>query len=293
MFKIVYNLKKIAFFLTFMIASSVIAAAEIIDSGYCNNEHTCEWILSSEGNLSINGSGDMTSASWKNSEYAQTISYVDIQGIRNINTYAFSGLKNLKSANIGNSVTSIDHGAFENDHKLTDVVIGNSVKSISGYAFEEKKKKNLTISDHTTDIMTENKAFASYSIADLTITCVGDEESCATLKELLSHCKGVHNSIIDISSQMILAGKDDCSGIYVWDENTSSCNRRDKEQCDETAEFYYNGAFCDYRSPDGDISCIEGYVADRGFCYKRIYTMQEADRLTSNDNENLIEWIFE
>ncbi|MBR1399764.1 MAG: hypothetical protein IJ564_06305 [Alphaproteobacteria bacterium] len=43
-------------------------------------------------------------------------------------------------------------------------------------------------------------------------------------------------------------------------------------------------------------SCWEGYYpTNQGYCkiIKLRYTLPEADAATSNDNENMIEWIFE
>ena len=46
-----------------------------------------------------------------------------------------------------------------------------------------------------------------------------------------------------------------------------------------------------------DKKCMEckspDYKLDYGYCYRVRYTLPEADELTSNDNENMIEWIFE
>ena len=46
-----------------------------------------------------------------------------------------------------------------------------------------------------------------------------------------------------------------------------------------------------------DKKCMEckspDYKLDYGYCYRIRYTIPEADELTSNDNENMIEWIFE
>ena len=40
-------------------------------------------------------------------------------------------------------------------------------------------------------------------------------------------------------------------------------------------------------------SCYTGYTSYYGFCTRTRYTLPEADEATSNDNENMIEWIFE
>ena len=40
-------------------------------------------------------------------------------------------------------------------------------------------------------------------------------------------------------------------------------------------------------------SCYTGYTSYYGFCTRKRYTLPEADAATSDDNENMIEWIFE
>ena len=40
-------------------------------------------------------------------------------------------------------------------------------------------------------------------------------------------------------------------------------------------------------------SCYTGYTSYYGFCSRTRYTLPEADAATSDDNENMIEWIFE
>ena len=40
-------------------------------------------------------------------------------------------------------------------------------------------------------------------------------------------------------------------------------------------------------------SCYSGYTSYYGYCYRTRYTLPEADEATSDDNENMIEWIFE
>ncbi len=42
------------------------------------------------------------------------------------------------------------------------------------------------------------------------------------------------------------------------------------------------------------VGCMDGYDLSDGICAPKLrYTLPEADAATSNDNENMIEWIFE
>ena len=51
---------------------------------------------------------------------------------------------------------------------------------------------------------------------------------------------------------------------------------------------------CDFWSSEGCSKCTNSnYSLEYGYCYRKRYTIQEADAATSDDNENMIEWIFE
>ena len=51
---------------------------------------------------------------------------------------------------------------------------------------------------------------------------------------------------------------------------------------------------CDFWSSEGCSKCTNSnYSLEYGYCYRKRYTLPEADAATSNDNENMIEWIFE
>ncbi len=108
-------------------------------NGTCGENLTWEFDESC-GTLTINGSGDMTDYSHKDSvpwyNYRSFIKNVNIsEGITNIGDRAFDNYADLTSVSIGNSVTSIGSSAFYNCVNLTEVTIPNSVTNISENAF--------------------------------------------------------------------------------------------------------------------------------------------------------------
>ena len=83
---------------------------------------------------------------------------------------------------------------------------------------------------------------------------------------------------------------------YSCDKSTGSCGT--------CAEYLKVGMGCvsdcgsgylgkEGRCIDADLGCGAEYSESYGYCYRVRYTLPEADKATSNDNENMIEWIFE
>lgn len=88
-----------------MLLCSVGASAETLASGSCGENLT--WTLTEEGELIIEGIGEMTSTPWQDS-YSLNIKKVTInEGVSSIGNYAFNGCSNLTSIDIPESVESI------------------------------------------------------------------------------------------------------------------------------------------------------------------------------------------
>lgn len=105
---------------------------EIIAGGYCgseNNYSSVIWNLSSNGQLSISGKGDMA-------DYAGNDYVYEIAGWTN-NTPWGEFIENCKTLYIGEGVTSIGEAAFAGMSGLSGkLVIPKSVTEIKNYAFE-------------------------------------------------------------------------------------------------------------------------------------------------------------
>lgn len=98
----------------------------IYDSGSCGDE--VQWTLSSDGLLSITGSGDMTNYNDNSEEappwnmHGKSIKEVEItEGITSIGDNAFKGCSELSVVDIPSSVVSIGNGAFEGCDKVQQV----------------------------------------------------------------------------------------------------------------------------------------------------------------------------
>ncbi len=110
-------------------------------SGTCGAQgDNLTWTLYENGQLVINGEGDMKDYSFKESapwdQYNESISEVLIcDGVTTIGYCAFCDCDNLISITIPNSVTNIGGYAFEYCDSLTSVTIPDSVTIIGDYAF--------------------------------------------------------------------------------------------------------------------------------------------------------------
>ena len=147
-------------------------------SGSCGSK--LSWALSSDGTLTISGSGAMsnyTSSSGTPWEARKsTIKTVVLNsGVTTLGDYAFAGCSNLSAIQLPNglksigeyavnncdalasitipdSVTSIAYRAFSYCDALTSIVIPDSVSSIGGWAFEASGLTDVTLSKGLTEI---------------------------------------------------------------------------------------------------------------------------------------------
>ena len=115
---------------------------ESFGSGNCGaNGSNVTWNLTSDGTLTISGSGAMkdyasnSEIPWYNNR-GQIQSVTIEQGVTSIGAYAFSGCSSLTSVTIPDGVTPIGESAFANCSSLTSVTIPNSVTSIGYSAFD-------------------------------------------------------------------------------------------------------------------------------------------------------------
>lgn len=111
-----------------------------IISGF-GNVYNLFWMLDENGVLTISGSGEMddriakNSIAWRDYGYSSKIQTVIIEpGVTSISASAF-GYLSITSVSIPNTVTMIDHNAFENCRALTGIVIPDSVSVIGHHAF--------------------------------------------------------------------------------------------------------------------------------------------------------------
>ncbi|MBR1399724.1 MAG: leucine-rich repeat protein [Alphaproteobacteria bacterium] len=224
----------------------------------------CDWEIV-DGKLSITGSGDMYN--WSNSS-------TDIP---------WRG-KALTSIDIGSGITSIGRHAFIST-SLTSIAIPDTITAISGEAFcgSEAHLTELIIPDSWADdnINLGNSVFQKSCFAtqyadkavcaNAQIVCLGNVEKCKTALAKFDANKNCTLSYCIDSDRIVAADSENCN----------------------SGNYYWNGIEC-VREPDVSKRTCCPVCADLdGYCSRIRYTLPEADEATSNDNENMIEWIFE
>ena len=144
-------------------------------TGICGaNGYNLTYLLTTDGVLTISGSGEMADYSTSGpapwfSERTRITSVVLTDGVTSIGYNAFFDCSSLTSVTIPNSVTSIKSWAFADCSSLTDLTIPDGVSSIENGTFSGcSGLTSVTIPDGVTSIET----FAFYkcsSLTDLTI----------------------------------------------------------------------------------------------------------------------------
>ena len=148
-------------------------------SGTCGAEgdgSNLTWTLDTEtGVLKIEGKGAMkdypniVSAPWYN--YRLSIKTAKIgDGVTSIGRNAFYGCSSLTSITIPNGMTSIGGGAFGNCKSLTSITIPSSVTSIGDVAFNEcYKLTKITFEKNSQLLSIGNRAFYRSALTSITI----------------------------------------------------------------------------------------------------------------------------
>ncbi len=148
-------MKRVSFLAALLLLFSVLTArAEIIASGFCGEDpnpdddtveygENLSWTLTDDGVLTISGSGRMFDASYSNDKYTSPwYNQMDLirtavigQGVTSIGVYAFCQCFSLTEVTIPSSVTEIGQSAFSSCSSLTEVTIPESVSEIGYRAF--------------------------------------------------------------------------------------------------------------------------------------------------------------
>ena len=125
---------------------STMAWADVVASGYCGDQNVnggqdLTWTLTSEGVLTISGTGAMkdyepVDQPW-NANKADITTVVIESGVTSIGKEAFFGCTNLSSITIPEGVTSIGIQAFSSCKSLSSITIPSFLTSIGHYAFTD------------------------------------------------------------------------------------------------------------------------------------------------------------
>jgi hypothetical protein len=214
----------------------------------------------------------------------------------NIGDYAFSSqgyfdgdnqwVQTLKEVEFGDSLESIGRQAFFGND-LTSLELPDSLNSIGYGAFVGNRLTSLIMSD-SADVATY--AF-TFNDANAEVVCRGEVATCKSILEELNgggvftgityNASGIKNISFDSYVKGYRAGNVVSAGADV-------CN---------ALKHYYDGTTC-LRKPANanDMLCAAGYYfnsAEECIPIKTRFTMPEADALTTNDNNNWVEWTFE
>ena len=248
----------------------------------------CNWVLEN-GKLSITGGangeiGRMSDYSpvplnspW--ADYKNQITSVDIQGVTNVGSGAFYSVGSIKQISLGDSITRIGYDAFSSS-QISTIELPANLTYIGTQAFEGAPLKTIIISDKIATMDFDALGSNATTLKNANIICRGD--NCDRVKELFK--------------EYIIETRVNGEWIYTPTDISSSVVLADEDNCD-SAGYYWSGKFCHNRPTDGSvIECDEGwYATNKDVCarIKLRYTLPEADEATSDDNENMIEWIFE
>ena len=304
-----FEMKHLIFigFFTLMFVNQVLAETVSCTNGVredgitacdkCGNN--CDWSFDTvSGALTVSGSGNMndytnyyqeekethyTTAPW--GKYQGQIKSIDVSGLSNIGAHAFSHSgSQLNNVNISDSVTYIKTYAFWEDNSLSSIDLPDSLISIGDDAFAWDRLTKIIIPDTLQNFGSRNLGYyadGNRDAGNVEIICRGNNESCKKLNSLLeqyyyftetgdANGKAIYSKK-DISNRIVLAQAEDCSSL----------------------NYFWNGVEC-VREPDVSKRTCCPVCADLdGFCSRIRYTLPEADEATSDDNENMIEWIFE
>ncbi|MBR1398785.1 MAG: hypothetical protein IJ564_01235 [Alphaproteobacteria bacterium] len=203
-----------------------------------------------------------------------------------------NGTLYIKADNSGNAKISdffLDRQTFENNsyqREINNVVIDGNV--ILGMHAFYNSGTNVSGIDGT---LTLNE-IGWHSLGYTTVTSDIIISASANLKVI-----GLYNAHIN---GKIYCALENCAEKLIdscmkhGGEHASRCASQMNNIINDESKFEQAPEGCDFWSATGCSKCSSSnFSLEYGYCYRKRYTLPEADAATSNDNENMIEWIFE
>ena len=272
----------------FLIISAAALTLGITDESRA--ETTCNW----DGTkLTIDGKGEFSGCSDGSQTTATKVTIGT--GVTSIEFSTFWGASSLTSITIPDSVTSIGSSAFKFASSLTSITIPEGVTYIGSWAFNcASSLESITIPEGVTSIwdgaFCDASSLTSITIPD-SVTSIGEDAfwDAKSLTNIM--CKGDGTSCADTVNALRAAGytgnisyptdKTSCEGsdisLFVWDG--SKCSRRNEEQCNSVAKYYYSDGKCQVL-PKTQSACtgtnIEWNATDNK-CVNKNYTPTGGD----------------
>ena len=160
---------------------------------------------------------------------------------------------------------------------IVHAVIEGNVTSIGDRVFKKTALENITGTENITRVGVGAFAYSSLKSIDL-----------PNVQEISGRAFGWTSSLeyVGIPDNI----------NYTTDENGTpgdTFKASALPNCENTGECWSCGEKFVQAGVGCVSSCYTGYTSYYGFCTRTRYTLPEADAATSNDNENMIEWIFE
>lgn len=231
-------------------------------SGSCGNSITYSF-NSSNGVLTISGTGDMTDYTYEGSPFygESSIKKVIISnGVTSIGNQAFDECEGLTSITIPESVTRIGDYAFQLCTSLKSITIPDSVTSIGDFAFFYcSGLKTITISDNVTHI----GKYAFCTCASLqSINVNGSNPSyCSANGVLFNKSKSIliqypignsrkSYTIPNNATSISIYAFEDCTELTCISipDSITSINSNAFKNCTELKDVYYSGSIDDWKA---------------------------------------------
>jgi len=275
--------------------ASVAFASNALAGGSCapdgDTTSTCHWEIEN-GVLTISGSGAMVGYSSQSMYpwYSQKDSYTSVvveganettgtTGITSIGEYAFSN-NDLTSVVIPDSVTSIGRSAFNNNNNLTSVVISDSVTSIGEYTFYNNNLTSVVIPDSVTSI-----GVGAFYKNNLTSVVIPDSVTSIGNNAF----KGSQATDLVCSAENLQRYLDAFGALVNSGDINLSCTTGD---CKAVLEAWDTAKGTNYASraktiitkTDGSKAIYDLSGKFLGYKNKRIYTIEEANRVAGERN---------
>ena len=252
----------------------------------------CTARLDSGGKLSIYGSGEMrsysndnptgyevttyglggwiTSAPWR--AKVGEITSVDVQGVTNVSTYAFLGMKNITSVNIGDSVISIGTSTFF-DCGISDIYLPPSVTSVGLWGISNPNLTRVvsSIGTMTNQNGVPGNAYYKYE-QEGDLIYLYDRNG--NVKGIFASQSDLKDAILENGQARIEYGED--NSFTVYNKNGEIIGKWDSHG--DVIARYVKGS-------DGSTSIYDKFGKLIGLQGKRILTVDEATALVK-DNKN-------